>query len=206
MLLTAHAHQEEHRDIFDQMFRLRARSFLERRGWRVEVDREGREIDAFDRKHNPLYVCLLSDDGKQLLASLRLLPTMGPHMLADVFPEVMGEAGIVRNPLVWESSRFCVDTDAAHTFGKDGIHALTRGILAGLCKTAKDAGMQNIISVYDVYVERILKRAGCTVERIGPVVRYDNGLRTVGGLFEVSDKVLQDLCEIDTRARDLIAA
>jgi acyl homoserine lactone synthase len=171
------------------MYALRAKQFSQRRGWRVSVA-NGMEIDPFDEM-NPLYVCVVSDD-EQLLASLRLLPTTGPHMLSDVFPEVMGNAGIVRNPLVWESSRFCVDTEAVRQFGPNGINDVTRELLTGLFQTAYDAGMENVISVYDVFVERILKRAGCLFERVGPVVKYDD-LKTVGGLFEVSEEVIASI-------------
>ncbi len=187
MLLVAHAEEKNtYSDIFKQMYQLRARQFSQRRGWRVEVT-GGLEIDRFDDM-NPLYICVVSEEQK-LLASLRLLPTTGPHMLSDVFPEVMGDAGIVRHPLIWESSRFCVDTEAAREFGADGINTITRKILAGLFETANNAGMQNVISVYDIFVERILRRSDCSFERLGPVVKYDD-LSTVGGLFEVSTDVI----------------
>ena len=201
MLIVSHADDKKaHSDIFDQMYALRARQFSQRRGWRVTVT-DGMEIDRFDEM-NPLYICV-TDGAGLLLASLRLLPTTGPHMLSDVFPEVMGEAGIVRHPLIWESSRFCVDTEAARKFGPDGINIVTRELLAGLFKTALDAGMQNVISVYDVFVERILKRSGCVFDRLGPVVLYDDDLKTVGGLFEVSEEVIAaisgDLVGLDER-------
>lgn len=190
MLMIFHANDKtSNPEILDQMFALRARQFSQRRGWRVSVT-DGRERDLFDDL-NPLYICVLDDQNK-LLASLRLLPTNGPHMLSDVFPEVMGDAGVVRHALIWESSRFCVDTDAARKFGSDGINSVTREILSGLFQTALDAGMQNVISVYDVYVERILRRSGCVFERLGPVVAYDD-LKTVGGLFEVSKEVVSAL-------------
>jgi len=187
MILTAfEADRDDHADIFEQMYRLRARLFS---GWRVTVQ-NGLEKDRFDEM-NPLYVCVVSEAG-QLLASLRLLPTTGPHMLSDVFPDVVGEAGIIRHPLILESSRFCIDTRAATGFGSEGINLVTRELLHGLFSTARAAGMKNIISVYDVYVERILRRAGCDFDRLGPVVKYDD-LRTVGGLFSVTDLVVENV-------------
>jgi len=190
MIIIAHEmERSSHESLFDQMYQLRARQFGLRRGWRVEVT-DGRERDRFDDL-NPLYVCVATESG-QLLASLRLLPTTGPHMLSDVFPEVMGEAGIIRHPLILESSRFCVDTEASRTFQEDGINEVTRELLHGLFTTALNSGMENIISVYDVFVERVLIRAGCRMERLGPVQRYDD-LRTVGGLFEVSEEIVTSL-------------
>jgi len=190
MLIVAHGSESvSFADTFEQMYQLRAKQFSTRRGWRVEV-RDGLEKDRFDEL-NPLYICVLGEN-RNLLASLRLLPTTGPHMLSDVFPEVMGDAGVVRNPLIWESSRFCVDTGAAREFGLDGINMITRRLLVGLFQTANDAGIQNIISVYDIFVERILKRAGCSFDRLGPVAKFDD-LKTVGGIFEVSEGVIAAL-------------
>ncbi|WP_372422052.1 acyl-homoserine-lactone synthase [Salinarimonas chemoclinalis] len=174
---------DEHPDICNQMFRLRAQLFLDRRGWSVDVS-GGLEIDRFDDL-DPLYVCVLSAEGR-LVASLRLLPTLGPHMLSDVFPEVAGARGPIRGADVWESSRFCVDTEAARDFHADGINHATRMLLAGLFASARTIGLRSVVSVYDVYVERILKRAGCSFERLGPVHEYD-ALRTVAGLFPVAD-------------------
>lgn len=203
MLLVAHASERcQHSEIFRQMYHLRARQFSQRRGWRVVVE-NGLEKDVFDEL-NPLYICIVGSQQK-LLASLRLLPTTGPHMLSDVFPEVMGETGIVRHPLVWESSRFCVDTVAARDFCRDGINVVTRSLLLGLFQTANEAGMQNIISVYDIFVERILKRAGCSFDRLGPVVKYDD-LKTVSGLFEVSSEVISTISRELETAPELVAA
>ncbi|QBY00504.1 acyl-homoserine-lactone synthase [Rhodophyticola sp. CCM32] len=187
MIVTAHANEfEKNLDLFDQMYQLRARQFKDRRDWRVDVI-AGRERDKFDEM-NPLYVCVV-DPSRKLLASLRLLPTIGPHMLSEVFPEVMGDSGIVRNPLVIESSRFCVDTAACKQSGPGGVNLVTRELLGGLFQTARDAGMTHVISVYDVFMERILRRSGCPFERLGPVVEYD-GLKTVAGMCEASAEII----------------
>ncbi|MCE6958356.1 acyl-homoserine-lactone synthase [Cereibacter sphaeroides] len=177
-------------ELFDQMHQLRARAFHERRGWRVTVE-NGRERDAFDDL-DPLYM-MVSDGRGRLLASLRLLPTTGPYMMADVFPEVLPDGGVIRHPLIWESSRFCADTEAVRDFGIDGINQITRELMQGAIRTAYHAGMESIVSVYDIYVERILKRAGLLFERLGPVVRYDEGLRTTSGLIEVSERAMAAL-------------
>ena len=176
--------------LIDSMHQFRARAFKDRRGWRVEV-RNGRETDSFDEQ-DPLYI-IVSDGLEGHVASLRLLPTTGPYMMADVFPEVLGPQGVIRHPLIWESSRLCCDTEAARDFGQDGVNVATRMLLAGALRTALEAGVINIVSVYDLFVERILKRAGCDFERLGPVVKYDEGLRTTSGLFEVNESSIARL-------------
>ena len=173
--------------LFDQMFRLRAAAFAERRKWNVKVA-NGREFDRFDDL-DPLYIMSVSPSG-ELLASLRILPTTGPHMLADVFSDTMGGLPLIRHPLIWESSRFCVNTKATTAHGPNGINTVTAELLVGLFETALNAAIMNVVSVYDLYLERILQRAGCQFERIGGPNSYD-GLRTVAGLFEVTETAIK---------------
>ncbi len=172
--------------LVDQMFTMRATAFHDRRKWRVEVE-NGREIDAFD-KVDPTYV-MVSNGSGELLASIRILPSTGPHMLADVFPEVMGENEVVRHPLIWELSRFNVAKKDATVFSPEGVNLATIELLDGVFKHAREAGMSHLISVYDVFVERILKRGGYNFERMGPVVRYDKGLKTLAGMAEVDENI-----------------
>jgi acyl homoserine lactone synthase len=115
-------------------------------------------------------------------------------MLADVFPETMGELPPIRHPLIWESSRFCVDTRAASAHAPNGVNKVTGELLVGLFETALRAAVINIVSVYDLYLERILQRSGCIFERLAPPSEYD-GLKTVAGLFEVTRHAIRHIRE-----------
>ncbi|WP_299752494.1 acyl-homoserine-lactone synthase [uncultured Tateyamaria sp.] len=198
------AERGENQCLLDQMYSLRAKQFQSRRSWQVCVT-NGMEIDQFDAI-GATYV-IVSDGRERLLASLRILPTIGQHMLADVFPDIMGSESIIRHPLIWESSRFCVDTDRCRAYSANGVNMATKELLHGLFRTALDAGLINIVSVYDVFVERILRRAGCKFDRLGRVVTYDMGLRTTAGLFEVSPSVVNDLAHsaLSKTAKDIAA-
>lgn len=190
MIHIAHGPSDpRYADLIDEMFRQRAAAFGERRGWRVTVEND-RERDRFDDLH-PLYVLSVGENG-ELRASLRLLPTTGPHMLSDVFPEVMGDEQIVRDPLVWESSRFNVNTKLFSRTSTHLVTVVTGELLAGLFEIAEVAGLKWIVSVYDVAVERVLRRTGCSFSRIGIPHRYDREL-TVAGLFEVGTDVVTKL-------------
>jgi N-acyl-L-homoserine lactone synthetase len=172
--------------LLEQMFRQRAEAFLERREWSVEV-KDGREYDQFDDM-DPLYVIVATDAG-ELQASIRLLPTAGPHMLADVFPEVMGEGEFVRNPLVWELSRFSV-VKSDVTISKNGVNLVTYQLLDAAFDIAYKSGISHLVSVYDVFVQRILRRAGYAFEQLGPVVQYDRGLKTIAGMANVEENMI----------------
>jgi N-acyl-L-homoserine lactone synthetase len=194
LLIEASGKWQSFAPLTEQMHRLRARQFLDRRRWRVRVE-DGKEIDEFDALV-PIYVVVVSGSG-QLVGSLRLLRTTGPHMLADLFPETMGPAPVIRDPEVWESSRFCVDTEAARAYGPGGVNLATRLLLLGLFEMAETRGLRGIVSVFDLAMERILVRAGCHFERLGPEIILGRGLRTVAALFpvgaDVSDVLRQGL-------------
>jgi len=177
----------ENKPLIDQMHALRAKAFHDRRGWRVTV-KDGREYDAFDDL-DPLYVLVSNGEGR-LASSLRLLPTTGPYMMSDVFPEVQGPTGLLRSPFIWESSRFCADRDVVSDFGHDGINTITRMMLLGGMQELHRNGVTQVVSVYDILVERILKRSGLIFERLGPVVKYDEGLKTTSGIFEINDAAI----------------
>jgi N-acyl-L-homoserine lactone synthetase len=113
-------------------------------------------------------------------------------MLADVFPETMGGLDAIRDPLVFESTRFCVDTDAGGPVSSNGIHVATGELVLGLFEMARRSGLTSIVSVYDLFLERVLRRVGCLFDRLGPPVLYDE-LKTVAGIFEVSDEAIASI-------------
>ena len=88
----------------DAMFRNRAETFSERLGWEVVV-KDGYERDAFDDA-NPLYLVSVDPDTEEYWGSLRLLPTTGPNMLRDVFPQLL-DGDYIESATIWECSRIC---------------------------------------------------------------------------------------------------
>jgi acyl homoserine lactone synthase len=174
----------------DQMFRLRKRVFHDRLGWEVNVSGEY-EIDSYDML-KPLYVLALDDSGTKVVGSLRLLPSTGPNMLADTFHELLPEGQAFRNPTVWESSRYCVDTDLASQWCKQGVHQASVELLLALCEIGMIAGLTFIVTVIDLRMERILRRLNCAGDRIGEPRRYGK-VTAIAGLWETNDEMLQQL-------------
>jgi acyl homoserine lactone synthase len=179
-----------HGDELDQMFRLRKRIFADRLKW--EVNSFGHyEIDDYDMR-KPLYVLSMDESGEKVLGSLRLLPTTGPNMLADTFFELLPEGKPVRSALIWESSRYCVDTEAANALGAKGLSYTTGELLLALCEIGLAAGLQSIVTVIDLRMERILRRLKCMGERIGEPRVYGN-VTALAGFWETSVEMLGEL-------------
>jgi acyl homoserine lactone synthase len=85
----------------DAMFRNRAEIFADQLSWEVVV-KNGYERDSFDDA-NPLYLVSVDPDTERYWGSLRLLPTTGPNMLRDVFPQLLDEGEIIESATIWEA-------------------------------------------------------------------------------------------------------
>lgn len=152
------AHRFGH--LLDEMFRLRKRVFADRLGWEVECTSDGREIDDFDRL-DPAYIVGLDDAG-HVVACVRALQTTGPHMLSDVFQAILDGEPPLRSPHVWESTRFCVDTQRlARGRSSHSVSYATCELMIGSLEYAMRSGISDIVTVIDPVMNRVLKRSDC---------------------------------------------
>lgn len=88
------------------MFAARKRVFVDLLKWDVPVLEDTYEVDQFDTPA-ATYIVLADGDGTHR-ASARLLQTTGPHILADLFPQLCC-GPVPRGPQAWEITRFCID-------------------------------------------------------------------------------------------------
>ena len=65
---------------------------------------------------------------------------------STAYLKIVGEAGVVRDPLVWEDSKFCVATDVLRDFGKEGTNKTIRQVISGLFQIAHSAAVVNGVS------------------------------------------------------------
>ena len=175
--------------LIEEMFSLRARVFKDRLQWDVDV-RDGKEIDRFDSE-DPLYILSTNDETGRLEGSVRLLPTTGPNMLRDVFPVLLPDGMVVESPIIWESSRFCIEPDMDH-IGASRINRITTELLCGLVEVGQRANLSHIVSVYDARMARIFRASNCPAEVIGTPTRIGR-VMTYAGLFEVSQSLWNDI-------------
>ncbi|EPX78418.1 acyl-homoserine-lactone synthase [Salipiger mucosus] len=145
--------------LLDQMFELRARVFRDRLGWDVKVE-DGKEIDEFDAL-DPAYILGLNDEGR-VVACVRALQTTGPHMLSDVFSAILDGEPPLRSATIWESTRFCVDTDVLDRgTSRHSVSFATCELMVGALEYSRDAGITDIVTVIDPIMNRVLKRSDC---------------------------------------------
>lgn len=91
------------------MHRHRKSVFVDQLGWDVPVVEGVYEIDQYDDEA-AVYLLVLDAAGEHL-GSVRLLPTSGPHLLAQVFAHLC-EGEVPQGDDIWEITRFCTSPAA----------------------------------------------------------------------------------------------
>jgi N-acyl-L-homoserine lactone synthetase len=166
-------------DLLAGMFRLRRRVFKERLDWTVSVSGD-LELDVYDAL-NPTYLVMVTGN-REVIGCVRLLPTTGPTMLADTFPQLLNGHAPVRDNRILESSRFCVDTALAAEAGANGLSRATFILFAAMIESLSLLNADKIVTVTDTRMERILRRAGWPLERIATPQRIGETMALAGFL------------------------
>ncbi|MET4210052.1 acyl-homoserine-lactone synthase [Bradyrhizobium sp. LA2.1] len=175
-------------DLTMGMHRLRGRVFKERLDWDVSVA-GGLEIDQYDAL-KPTYLLVIEQ--RAVVGCVRLLPTTGRNMLADTFPVLLDGHAAPRAARIWESSRFCVDTKTVAATAENGLREATFLLFAAMIEWGQQRGLLAIATVTDVRMERILRRAGWHLDRLG-TPRQIGATTAVAGLLPVSDEALGEI-------------
>lgn len=172
--------------VLDQMFRLRARVFAGRLGWDVTIN-DGREEDQFDAL-DPAYVIGLDETGN-VVACVRALQTTGPHMLSDVFHAILDGEPPLRSATLWESTRFCVDTERLGRGRTRGsVTYATSELMLGAVEYAMRSGISDVVTVIDPVMDRVLKRSGnAPYDYVGKTVNMGK-VSALAGLLDCTEE------------------
>ena len=167
------------------MHRLRGRVFKERLDWDVSVS-DGLEIDQYDT-FKPTYLLVLEQS--DVVGCVRLLPTTGRNMLADTFPVLLDGNPAPKAARIWESSRFCVDTKSVAATAENGLRKATFLLFAAMIEWGQQHDLQAIATVTDLRMERILRRAGWHLDRLG-TPRQIGATKALAALLPITNDAL----------------
>jgi acyl homoserine lactone synthase len=161
------------------MHRLRAAVFGDRLEWEVSIT-AGEERDQYDG-YKPTYLLAMTESGL-VAGCVRLLPACGPTMLAQTFPQLLKAGLLTVHPGMVESSRFCVDTSLVS--GREGgqLHLATLTLFAGIIEWSITNRYSEIVTATDLRFERILKRAGWPMRRLGEASAIGDTIAIAGSL------------------------
>lgn len=173
--------------LLEEMYRLRTRVFRDRLGWDVTI-KDGLERDLYDEL-DPAYIISLDREG-HVVGCMRLLQTTGPHMLADVFSDILEGEPPLRSPQIWEATRFCVDTERLTRGGRaaNSISYVTSEVMVGAFEYGRDAGVLDAVAVIDPVMNRVMVRSGnAPYDYIGKTVDMGKA-HALAALLDCSDE------------------
>ena len=169
-----------------EMHRMRAKVFKDKMGWDVNV-MSGMEIDGYDAL-NPYYM-MIREPAKGLRGCWRALPTEGPYMLKDTFPELLHGHPVPKDPKIWELSRFAIEAEGPQGFGFSGV-ALAAA--QAIVTFGDSKGIEHYVTVTTSAIERMMHRTGLAVTRFGPPIRI--GVEnSVAVLFDIGEQTHEAL-------------
>lgn len=197
LLIQIAARRDFHIDALGEMHKLRAKVFKERMGWDVQL-MSGMEIDGYDAIE-PTYM-MIREAGGILMGCWRILPTLGPYMLKDSFPELLHGQPAPQHPKIWELSRFAIETEGGKNFGFSDIAMESIGEIIAY---GHRMGIEQYVTVTTTAIERLLRRAGVVISRLGPAVRI--GVENTVALYVDIEKTFEALSGRDLSMANVIA-
>ncbi len=159
------------------MFKLRGEVFDGRLGWDVTCI-DGKERDEFDNL-DPVYM-LSSNYRNQIEGCWRLLPTKGPYMLKDVFPQLLRGEELPEDEHYWELSRLAVSPRQQHYRMKANLNEVTFDMFRHVYDFAIENNIQRYVVVTSAAIERLLRQVGIPTQRFG-----DGKLTRIGKVLSV---------------------
>lgn len=152
--------------------RFRHKVFVQKLGWQLQCE-NALEYDQFDRD-DTVYV-VAQNDAEEIVGTARLLPTIRPYLLGEVFPQLLNGLPPPASAEIWELSRFAaIDFNAKTTCALGQFSSsIAVDLLRASLKSASAHGAKRLITVSPLGIERLLRCAGISAHRAGPPVIVD---------------------------------
>ena len=155
--------------VLQSMFEDRKSVFVDLLKWDVPVLQGRYEIDQFDNEL-ATYIVVADEEGDHR-GSARLLPTLRPHILGSLFPELCA-APPPAGPTVREITRFCLSRRQSGRERRETRNQL----VSGLAAYALETGIRTYTGVAEMsWLQQILA-FGWKCRPLGVPRQYDCGL------------------------------
>jgi N-acyl-L-homoserine lactone synthetase len=156
------------RQLLATMFADRKLQFVDFFEWDVPVVGGRYEVDQFDGPH-AVYIVAVDEEGRHE-ASMRMLPTVHPHLLGTLFPHLC-PFGVPTGETIWESTRLCLP----QRHGSERRLELRNGLISAMVDFALARGIDRITGVIPEGFRKLVLTMGWRAEPLGPAVRIPGG-------------------------------
>jgi acyl homoserine lactone synthase len=187
------------------MFQFRHKVFYERLRWEVPI-KNGIERDYYDEL-NPVYL-VAKNTGGVVEGCWRLLPTTGPYMLKNTFPQLLFGDQAPEDPTIWEMSRLAVLPSNSSERVQVTLNAITFDLIRTVYEFSIQNGIRRYVLVTSVAVERLLTRIGFPIHRLGNhKPQYIGKVLTVACWVDINEQFRQVVYKNHTSVhQDRVAA
>ena len=175
--------EQHYRPLFEQMYRQRYDIYVKRRKWAGLQPVGDLEKDQYDTE-SAIYL-LVRDDADEILAGLRLLPSTGPHILGDLFPQ-LAASGVPKGETILELTRFYIAPFKTSKAVRDWLVGV---LCSGMIEYAQANGITHITSVIDTFLLKLMLSMECRVKPLGLPQRYAEG-EAIAVSVEMTDAIL----------------
>lgn len=137
----------------------------ERADWAIPVLGYS-EVDGYDREET-MYLLAKAQPEGQVLASARLLPTTGPHLVSDLFAAACRDTP-PRGATVWEVSRFCTSPEL---HGRGPRLGLLWELICGVMEAGLLYGIDQVVFAANRVLSSLALNCGWEARTLGPGLR-----------------------------------
>jgi acyl-homoserine lactone synthase len=175
----------------EESFRIRHRIYVEERGWR-DLDRpDKREVDQFDTD-DAIYLLALDEKTRRVVGGSRLVPTLKPHLMSDVFPQLASMRQLPRSADIFEWTRYYVVPERREP------HAISDVACTIMCGV-QEYCLENEISQLSIVTEPIwISRflgLGWNPKPLGLPIRWQ-GMDVIGITVDISESALRETQQV----------
>jgi len=147
----------------DKMYALRAEIFNGRNQWGLPLH-DGLEKDTFDTAET-IYVNCVDQTTDDVIACWRILPTTSDYMLNTVFADLLPQSLKIKDPNIWELSRFAVKKGLKATSPMQAS-SITRDMFNAVRGFASKNVVTRFVTVMSPSLYRLLSSNGLTMPHV----------------------------------------
>lgn len=156
----------------DAIARYRYDVFVGQMGWQLPCE-AGHEQDEFDTAR-AVHIVASDDASGRIIGYGRLLPTTQAYLLNTHFAGLVHGAPPPSSDTVWELSRYTAANFDRSLIDQDA--AVGKRLLLGAIRYAAARGACSFVCCTSVAIERLARRWGVPIQRMGPPQRIDGHL------------------------------
>ena len=138
--------QELYSEQLEQSYKIRHEIYVGERGWKDIERPDKREIDQFDNE-NTINLLVL-DDEQNVIGGSRLMPTVCPTLMSDVFPELASFKPLPKSERIFEWTRYYVVPEKRET---NYISETASIILCGVQEYCLSEGIEKLSIVTEPF-------------------------------------------------------